>query len=128
MLKVLKWPTPPFSCVLKVVVELFWLKSVRFASYRRFGVFVFDGDFDLIAVLVLMFGHDLPPHFQVFWIQWCKKIPLHYHRLEVMRGFDFSVYGLTFPVFHKNSKFGGLLSPYFECIGFLVTCFHKEGR
>jgi hypothetical protein len=128
MMKVLKWPTPPFPCVLKLVVELFWLKSVRFARYRRFGVFVFNGHFVLIAMLVLMFGHDLPPHFQVFRIQWCKKIPLHYHRLEDMGGFDFSVSRLTFPVFKKNSKFGGLLSPYFECLGFLVTCFHKEGR
>ncbi len=50
MLNVLKWPTPPFSCVLKLVVELFLLKSVKFARYRRFGVFVFDGHFDLIAV------------------------------------------------------------------------------
>jgi hypothetical protein len=57
---------PPFSCVLKLVVELFWLKSVWFARYRRFGVFVFDGHFRVIVVLVLMFGHDLPPHFQVF--------------------------------------------------------------
>ncbi len=49
--------------VLKLVVELFWLKSVKFARYRRFGVFVFDGHFDLIAVLFLIFGDDLPPPF-----------------------------------------------------------------
>jgi hypothetical protein len=30
---------PPFSSVLKLVVELFWPKSVRFARYSRFGVF-----------------------------------------------------------------------------------------
>jgi hypothetical protein len=38
-------------------------KNVRFARYRRFGVFVFDGHFDLIAVLFLIFGDDLPPPF-----------------------------------------------------------------
>jgi hypothetical protein len=42
---------PPFSSVLKLVVELFLLKSVRFARYRRFGVLGFDGHFDLIAVI-----------------------------------------------------------------------------
>jgi hypothetical protein len=42
---------PPFSSVLKLVVELFFLKSVRFARYKRFGVFGFDGHFGLIAVI-----------------------------------------------------------------------------
>jgi hypothetical protein len=42
---------PPFSSVLKLVVELFLVKSVRFARYRRFEVFVFDGHFDLITVI-----------------------------------------------------------------------------
>jgi hypothetical protein len=42
---------PPFSSVLKLVVELFLVKSVRFTKYRRFGVFVFDGHFDLITVI-----------------------------------------------------------------------------
>jgi hypothetical protein len=41
---------PPFSSVLNLVIELFLLKSVKFEGYRRFGVFVFDGHFDLIAV------------------------------------------------------------------------------
>jgi len=41
---------PLFSSVLKLVVELFLVKSVRFAKYRRFGVFVFHGHFDLIVV------------------------------------------------------------------------------
>jgi hypothetical protein len=54
---------PPFSSVLKVVVELFLLKSVRFAKYRRCGVFVFHGHFDLIAVFFNIFGDDLPPPF-----------------------------------------------------------------
>ncbi len=63
MLKVLKCPTPPFSSVLKLVVELFLLKSVRFARYMKFGVFVFDGDFDLIGVFFLILGDDLPPPF-----------------------------------------------------------------
>jgi hypothetical protein len=40
----------PFSSVLKLVVELFLLKSVRFAKYKKFGVFMFHGHFDLIAV------------------------------------------------------------------------------
>jgi len=57
---------PPFSSVLKLVVELFLLKNVKFARYRRFGVFVFHGHFHLIAVFFLIFGDDLPPHFQVF--------------------------------------------------------------
>jgi hypothetical protein len=48
------------------VIELFLLKSVKFEGYRRFGVFVFDGYFDLIAVFLKIFGGDLPPHFQVF--------------------------------------------------------------
>jgi hypothetical protein len=46
------------------VVKLFLLKSVRFARYRRFGVFVFDGHFDPIAVFLKIFGDDLPPHFK----------------------------------------------------------------
>ncbi len=41
---------PPFSSVLKLVVKLFLLKSVRFARYKRFGVFVFDEHFDPIAI------------------------------------------------------------------------------
>jgi hypothetical protein len=92
MLKVLKWPTPPFSSVLKLVVELVLVKSVRFVRYRTFWVFLFHGHFDLIAVLFLIFGDDLPPHFEVFWMQWCEKILLEYHHLEDMGGgFDFSV-------------------------------------
>jgi hypothetical protein len=43
-------PPPPFSSVLKLVVKLFLLKSVKFVRYMRFGVFVFDGHFDPIAV------------------------------------------------------------------------------
>jgi hypothetical protein len=54
---------PPFSSVLKLVVELLLLKSVRFVGYKRFGVFVFDGHFDLIVVLFFIFGDDLPPIF-----------------------------------------------------------------
>ncbi len=42
---------PPFSSVLKLVVELFLLKSDRFAKYKRFGVLRFDGHFDLIAAI-----------------------------------------------------------------------------
>jgi hypothetical protein len=37
---------PPFSCVLKLVVELFLLKSAKFARCRKFRVFMFDGHFD----------------------------------------------------------------------------------
>jgi len=33
-----------------LMVELVFVKSVRFARYKRFGVFVFDGHFELIAV------------------------------------------------------------------------------
>jgi hypothetical protein len=57
---------PPFSCVLKLVVELFLLKSAKFARYRKFGVFVFDGHFDRIAVFFLIFGDGLPPPIWVF--------------------------------------------------------------
>jgi hypothetical protein len=39
--------------VLKLVVELFLLKSAKFARYRKFGVFAFDGHFDQIAVFFL---------------------------------------------------------------------------
>jgi hypothetical protein len=42
---------PPFSSVLKLVMDLFWPKSDKFARYRRFGVLRFDGHFDLIAVI-----------------------------------------------------------------------------
>jgi hypothetical protein len=42
---------PSFSSVLKLVIELFLVKSVKFARYRRFGVFVFDGHFDLITII-----------------------------------------------------------------------------
>jgi hypothetical protein len=42
---------PPFSSVLKLVVELFLLKSDRFARYKRFGVLRFDGHFDLIVAI-----------------------------------------------------------------------------
>jgi hypothetical protein len=45
------------------MVELFLVKSVRFARYKRFGVFVFDGHFDLIAIFFYIFGGDLPPPF-----------------------------------------------------------------
>jgi hypothetical protein len=89
---------PPFSYVLKLVVDFFLLKSVKFARYKRFGVFVFDGHFDPIPVFYLVFEDNLPPHFQVLWIQWCKNISLHYHHLEDMGGFDFPVLGLGFRV------------------------------
>ncbi len=50
-------------------------KSVRFAKYKRFGVFVFDGHFDLIAVLFLIFGNDLPPIFKCSKSNDVKKFP-----------------------------------------------------
>jgi hypothetical protein len=64
---------PPFSSVLKLVVELFLLKSVKFARYRRFQVFVFDGHFDLIAIFLKIFGDDLSPHFKCFESNDVKK-------------------------------------------------------
>jgi hypothetical protein len=66
---------PPFSSVLKLVVELFLLKSVRFARYRRFGVFVFDEQFDLSAIFILVFGDDLPTIFKCFKSNDVKKFP-----------------------------------------------------
>jgi hypothetical protein len=41
------------------VVKLFLLKNVRFTGYRRFGVSVFDGHFDPIAVFFKIIGDDL---------------------------------------------------------------------
>jgi len=40
---------PPFSSVLKLV-ELFLAKNVRFAKYRRFGVFGLHRHFDLSVI------------------------------------------------------------------------------
>ncbi len=57
---------PPFSSVLKLLVELFLPKSVRFSRYGRFEVFGLHGHFGPIAIFVLGFGGDLPPHFEVF--------------------------------------------------------------
>jgi hypothetical protein len=57
---------PPFSSVLKLMVELFLVFNGQFARYRRFGVFGLHGHLDSIAVFFLGFGDDLPPHFQVF--------------------------------------------------------------
>jgi hypothetical protein len=37
------------------VVELVLLKSVKFAGYKRFGIFVFGGHFDPIAIFILGF-------------------------------------------------------------------------
>ncbi len=51
------------------------LKSVRFARYRRFGVFVFDGQFDLSAIFILVFGDDLPPIFKCSKSNDVKKFP-----------------------------------------------------
>jgi hypothetical protein len=78
------------------VVELFLLKNVRFAKYRRFRVFVFHGHFDLIAVFFFKFEDDPPPPPPIFKCSksnYVKKIPLHYHHLEDMGGFDFSISG-----------------------------------
>jgi hypothetical protein len=41
---------PPFSSVMKLVMELFLPKNVRFARYKRFGVFGLHGNFDLIMI------------------------------------------------------------------------------
>ncbi len=92
-MNVLKWPTPPFSSVLKLVVEVFLPKNVRFGKYGSFGVFGLHGHLDPIAIFFFGFWEDLPPHFQVLWIQWCKKPTIIYHHLEDMGGFDFSVSG-----------------------------------
>ncbi len=46
------------------MVELVSLKSVKFARYRRFGVFVFDGHFDPIAVFFWGFKVTYPPIFK----------------------------------------------------------------
>jgi len=103
VLKVLKWPTPPFSSVLKLLVKLFLHKSIRFGRYWRFGVCGLHGHLDPIAIFFLGLGDDLPPHFQVFWIQWCKKPTIMYHHLEDMGGFDFSV-PVDFSCLSQNFK------------------------
>jgi hypothetical protein len=89
---------PPFSSVLKLLVKLFLPKNVGFGRYWRFGVFGLHGHLDPIVIFFWGFGDDLPPHFQVFWIQWCKKPTIIYHHLEDMGGFDFSVPGWLFRV------------------------------
>ncbi len=83
------------------MVELFLLKNVKFAKYRRFGVFVFDGHFDPIAVFFRYLEMTYPPIFKCSKSNDVKIIPLHYHHLEDMGGFDFSSPWLTFPVFHN---------------------------
>jgi hypothetical protein len=40
------------------------LKSVRFARYMRFGVFVFDGHFDVIKVFFRYLEMTYPPIFK----------------------------------------------------------------
>jgi hypothetical protein len=48
------------------MVKLILVFNGGFARYRRFGVFGLHGHFDPIAIVFLVFGGDLPPHFQVF--------------------------------------------------------------
>jgi hypothetical protein len=36
-----------------------------------------------------LFWGDQPPQFWGFWIQWCNKIPLHYHHLKDIGGVKF---------------------------------------
>ncbi len=112
-MNVLKWLTPPFSSVLKLVVEVFLPKNVRFGGYWRFEVFGLHGHLDPIAIFFFGFGGDLPPHFKVLWIQWCKKPTIIYHHLEDMGGFDFSVSGwLTLDV-QRIWRFSGPVMPSF---------------
>jgi hypothetical protein len=46
------------------VVELVLLKSVKFARYGRFGVFVFDGHFDPLRFFFGGFEVTYPPIFK----------------------------------------------------------------
>ena len=48
------------------MVKLFLLKSVRFARYMKFGVFVFDGHFDVIRVFFRYLEMTYPPIFKCF--------------------------------------------------------------
>jgi len=57
---------PPFSSVLKLLMELFLSKSVRYSKYGRFRVFGLHGHFGPIIMFFLGFRCDLPPHFEVF--------------------------------------------------------------
>ncbi len=88
------------------MVEVVLLKNVRFGGYWRFGVFGLHGHLDPIVIFVFGFGCDLPPHFQVLWIQWCKKPTIIYHHLEDMGGLTFAASGWLFLGSHRIWKFG----------------------
>ncbi len=106
MLNVLKWPTPPFSSVLKLVVRLFLLKSVRFARYMRFGVFVFDGHFDVIRVFFRYLEMTYPPIFKCSKSNDVKKFFYTITIWKIWGGLTFGVLWLTFPVCHNILRFG----------------------
>ncbi len=52
---------PSFLSVLKLMVEFFLPKSVRFARYRRFGVFGLHGHVDLIVIFFRDLEVTYPP-------------------------------------------------------------------
>ncbi len=55
---------PPFSSVLKLVVDLFFSKSVGFGRYIRFWVFGLHGHLDPIAVFFWDLEMTYPPIFK----------------------------------------------------------------
>jgi hypothetical protein len=55
---------PPFSSVLKLMVELFLVFNGRFAIYKRFGVFGLHGHFDPIAIFLGDLEMTYPPIFK----------------------------------------------------------------
>jgi len=101
MLKVLKWPTPPFSSVLKLMVELFLVKSVRFARYKIFGIFVFHGHLDLITIFLIYLEVTYPPIFKCSKSNDVKKFHYTITIWKIWGGVDFSSPWLTFPVCHS---------------------------
>jgi hypothetical protein len=92
---------PPFSSVLKLVVELFLIKSVRFARYRGFGVFVFHGHFDLIAIFSIYLEVTYPPIFKCSKSNDVKKFLYTITIWKIWGGFDFPSPWLTFRVCHN---------------------------
>jgi hypothetical protein len=55
---------PSFSSVLKLVIELFLVKSVRFARYRRFGVLCLMGILTWLRLFFRYLEMTYPPIFK----------------------------------------------------------------
>jgi hypothetical protein len=90
------------------VVELFLLKSVKFARYRRFGVFVFDGHFDPIAVFFWYLETTYPPIFKCYESNDVKTFPYTITIWKIWGGLPFQTL-VDFPCMCKEFEdFQGL--------------------